>query len=342
MWSRNRFATSMVRMLVVLAAAALLAAPVAAKPTVSLAEPVKDFAIIAKGDKIDHSFAIRNEGDEPLEISDVRPACGCTVADFDKIIAPGKVGYVKAVLDTSTFDGPIAKSIAVFTNDAENPKLQLVIKAEVRPFIGVDPGYARFNYVQGEKTGSVTQSLWAPDGTDFSVVGVKVPYDHLDVTFHEASADERVGEVKGKQWRVEIGIKGDAPVGALRDYVELQVDHPRQKVVKIAVSGFVRPRQHLTPQVLDFGDLESDALPSERAFTLVNFITEGIELTEIETGVEGIEYEITSNEDDGHRFQVTLRATSTLPKGAFASTVRIHTTDASNPVIEVPLKGKVL
>ena len=36
----------------------------------------------------------------------VRPTCGCTVADFDREIAPGKTGYIKAKLDTRDFSGP--------------------------------------------------------------------------------------------------------------------------------------------------------------------------------------------------------------------------------------------
>ena len=35
-------------------------------------------------------FEIANDGDQPLEITEVRPSCGCTVAEFDKVIEPGE------------------------------------------------------------------------------------------------------------------------------------------------------------------------------------------------------------------------------------------------------------
>src|SRR5690349_8556368 len=82
------------------AAATLLAA---GKPKAVVVEPIKDAGTVSKGDKISHDFLIKNEGDADLEILNVQPACGCTVAEFDKTIAPGQTGKVHAVVDTSTF-----------------------------------------------------------------------------------------------------------------------------------------------------------------------------------------------------------------------------------------------
>ena len=57
-------------------------------------EAVVDAGTVAKGEKIKTTFEIKNEGDQTLEITDVRPSCGCTIATYDKTVAPGKVGKV--------------------------------------------------------------------------------------------------------------------------------------------------------------------------------------------------------------------------------------------------------
>src|SRR5437899_609724 len=62
----------------------------AGKPKAVAVEPVVDVGTIAKGDNVTHDFVIKNEGAATLEITQVRPACGCTVVSFDKTIAPGK------------------------------------------------------------------------------------------------------------------------------------------------------------------------------------------------------------------------------------------------------------
>ena len=330
-----------------LAALALLAPAVSAtaegKPRAVPLAPIEEFDIIPKGQVISHTFEIKNEGDAPLELTDVRPACGCTVARYDKTIAPGEVGKVSVKIKTDNFAGPIAKSVAVFTNDSENPKLQLVVKAQVKPYIQVLPGYVRYNYVQGEEVQPISQTVWAEDGSDVNVVGVQPPHDYVKVSFREATDEERKEKSTGRQWRVIVSIDKDSPVGPLTDYVVVQLDHPKQKVAKIPVSGFVRPRQHITPQEVDFGKL--DNLPLRRTFHFSNFITDPIELTSIDTGFEAITAEVTPSSretEKGYRFKLLLTIGPEMPKGAFDSEIKIHTTDEQNPVITLPIKGIIL
>ncbi len=307
------------------------------------AEPVVDFEVVPKGEVIVHEFVIKNEGDAVLELTDVKPACGCTVADYDREIAPGASGTVKTTVKTDNFSGPIAKSIAVFTNDPENPKLQLVVKAEVKPYVAVVPGYARYNYVQGEPVGPIYQTLWAADGSDVNIVSVKPPYDHLKVSYREATDEERHPKGEGKQWRIEFTLDPQSPVGALRDYVEVRLDRGKQKFAKIPISGFVRPRQHITPAELDFGELQGASLPLRRTLHFTNFISNTIELKEIETDVEGLSGQVKAGaKDPGYRFKLLLTLGPDMPKGAFSSTVKIHTTDEQNPIVELPIKGTIL
>lgn len=327
---------------IVLFLAAALPA-LAAGPRAIPVEPVKDFDIVVKGEVISHDFEIKNEGDAPLKIMDVRPACGCTVAQFDKTIAPGKTGKVSIRMRTQDFTGPISKAVSVLTSDAENPKLQLVVKAKVQPYIAVVPGYARYNYVQGESEGTIPQTLWADDGAKIKILNIKSPHDYLKVNYREAKAEERHENGGETQWRVEVTLGKNAPVGALRNYVEVHLDHPKQKKVRIPVSGFVRPRQHITPEELDLGSLEGATLPLKRSVHFTNFVTEGIEITRVETGFEGLQAEVEPSKDQsGHRFKVFLTVGPEMPKGAFDGTIKFHTTDKVNPVVELPVKGAIL
>lgn len=326
--------------------AALAAVPTMAqeaKPKAQPVEPIKDFEIVPKGKILQHQFLIRNAGDAELEITDVRPACGCTVADFDRTIAPGESGKVSIRMKTENFAGPIAKTVAVFTSDTDNPKIELVVKADVKPYITVLPGFARYNYVQGEAVEAVPQTIWAEGGENLEVLAAHSPHDYLKVSFREATEEERNPKGSGRQWRLVFELSDGAPVGALRDYVTVELNHPEQKMAKIPISGFVRPRQHVTPHDADFGEVEGTMLPLTRTLHFTNFTTDTIELTEIETGVEGLGAEIVPSESQpGHRFKVVLTLDEGIEKGAFASIIKIHTTDTKNPVVEVPIKGNIL
>ncbi|HKI04252.1 MAG TPA: DUF1573 domain-containing protein [Thermoanaerobaculia bacterium] len=324
-------------------AAFLIAATVlaAGKPKAVAVEPIKDLGTVGKGEKVVQEFLIRNDGDAVLEITNVQPACGCTVAEFDKTIAPGQTGKVNTSLDTASFNGAIAKGLTVYTSDPDNPQIELTIRAKVEPFITAKPGYARYITVQGEKVeGNIVQNLWAPDGSSFEVTGVESPWPYLKVSFREAKPEERLPDVKGKQWHVEMKLSNDASVGALTDYVTIQTNHPKQKVVQIPVSGFVRPVMAVTPPVADFGSFEIKA-PTKTVLNVRNFATEPIKLTSVEGNLKGIEAKIEPLEE-GREYQVRLTLSPELAKGPFGGKLIIHTDSAKTPLIEVPLKGTVL
>ncbi|MGH9420648.1 MAG: DUF1573 domain-containing protein, partial [Thermoanaerobaculia bacterium] len=60
-----------------------------AAPRLTIIEPLKDYGTIPKGEKLTWSFEVKNTGDADLQIIAAKPGCGCTVADFDKVIKPG-------------------------------------------------------------------------------------------------------------------------------------------------------------------------------------------------------------------------------------------------------------
>lgn len=324
---------------VLLVAAVLFAA---GQPKAVVAEPTKDVGDVARGEKISYDFVVRNDGDTVLEITQVQPACGCTVAEYDKTIAPGQTGKVHAVVDTTTFNGPIAKGVTVFTNDPASPQIELTLKAKVEPYVTVKPGYARYITVQGEPLeGNIAQTLWAPGGSDFDVTSVDSPWPYLKVNFREAKAEERVPEGKGKQWRVEMSLSNDAKVGALSDYVTVHTNHVKQKIVQIPVSGFVRPVVAVTPPVADFGEIEIKE-PLRKALNIRNFATEPIKVTGINlTGAKGVETSLESLEE-GREYQVRIILGPGLAKGPFNGKLTINTDSPKAPHLEVELKGIIL
>jgi len=188
--------------LLALVAAARLAAAAGAAPKVVIPAPVWNAGHVARGERLATDFVIRNEGDAVLELLEVKPACGCTVASFDAKIAPGGEGKVHAELDTTGFLGAIAKGITVLTNDPANPRLQLTIQAEVESRMRATPGYARYIYVQGHGEAPIGQTVWATDFPDLEIREVVSPYPFLTTSFREAAADERSPDTTGRQWRV--------------------------------------------------------------------------------------------------------------------------------------------
>jgi hypothetical protein len=75
-------------------------------------------------------FEFKNTSAKEVLITNVRPGCGCTGADYTKeSIAPGKIGYVKATFNAAN-PGPFTKTISVTTSAEDTPKT-LVFKGTV-------------------------------------------------------------------------------------------------------------------------------------------------------------------------------------------------------------------
>src|SRR6185503_11183384 len=108
-------------------------------PRLTLVEPLKDFGTVAKGEKLEWAFQVKNTGTTDLEIIAAKPTCGCTVADFDKVIKPGQTGKVTAAVDTTAFNGPITKAVTLETNDPTAPTAQVTISAVVKPYVEAYP-----------------------------------------------------------------------------------------------------------------------------------------------------------------------------------------------------------
>jgi hypothetical protein len=335
--------------LTLFAAALVAAAPAAlaaGAPKAVVPEPIKEAGFVGKGEKVAHEFVIENAGDAPLEITDVQAACGCTAMDYDRTIAPGAAGKVRVEVDTTTFSGPIAKGVTVYTNDAATPKIELTVRADVQPLIAVRPGYGRFVKQAPQGVGKVEQMVWSPRGEAFEITGAESPYPFLKVSYRPAGDEDRAAvEAASGGYVVDLALDyTTAPVGAIADRVVLHTTHPKQKVVEIPVSGFVRPPVAVTPPVVDFGDVKFSNQPLKSALHVQGF-AEGVEfvVTSVENDLPGIETAIEKvAESDGKEFRIRLTLKPEMPKGVFNGTLKLHTNHPRSPVVEVPVKGRVL
>lgn len=89
-----------------------------------------DYGKIPQNKPASYEFTFTNDGDAPIIISEVRPTCGCSVADFTKApVKPGDTGAINVTYDASV-KGPFTKSFIVKSN-TNTPVKNLTIKGIV-------------------------------------------------------------------------------------------------------------------------------------------------------------------------------------------------------------------
>ena len=100
-------------------------------PKIACDEPTYNFGDADSSQDVSHTFVLRNEGDQNLEISNVKPSCGCTVANITtRSIPPGGESLVTTKLALRGRQGQQRKGITVSSNDPKTPSLMLYIEGE--------------------------------------------------------------------------------------------------------------------------------------------------------------------------------------------------------------------
>jgi hypothetical protein len=313
----------------------------------TIVEPVKEYGEVPKGEKLDWSFLVKNTGDADLQILAAKPGCGCTVADFDKVIKPGETGKVTAHVDTTAFNGPISKTISIETNDLSTSEAVLTIHATVKPFVEAFPaGFVRFNMLQGDaETQSVT--LYSDEEEPFEITKIDVPGDYVKVVSHkieDPASRVEAGRANQNQYRLDITLGGpDAKIGPLADKVHILTNSKHQPDYFVSVIGVIRPTFRVEPQAVNFGEVApSDPAATRGVILRSNSLKtpEMFNVTRAETSIPGVTANVKPTANKGE-YEVTLQVAKDVKPGDLDGTVKIYTNDKINPVVTLPVKGVV-
>lgn len=110
---------------------AVLGFGLASAQSISFDKTVFDYGKVAKGSDGHRYFVVKNTGDKPLVLTEVKPSCGCTTPEWSKDpIAPGKTAKIKVGYDTNNA-GNFSKIIEVFSNDPKASRSVLTITGDV-------------------------------------------------------------------------------------------------------------------------------------------------------------------------------------------------------------------
>jgi hypothetical protein len=326
----------MIASLLLLATLGLAAQTEDAQPTAVLSEPILEFGTMARGETATRTFTLENRGTAPLEIRHVRNTCACTVLEVPSVIAPGAKAEITLELDTETLTGPASTVINLFTNDPTAPRLDLTVRVESRPYVWADPPELRYIvHRHFDGTGLARAKVAGSSPSDFRILDIESPYPFLTVTHREALPEERLPGV-GTQYVIESKLDPTAPVGPLEGWVRVTTDHEKQKKLSISVSGFVRPLMHVTPPEAKLEGVVPGEEPLRWSHHVRNFATETITVERTETDIAGLEVAIRPGKHD-HEFYVDLVLPASALKQPVLGAVKLHTTSAKVPIVQIPV-----
>lgn len=124
----------MKKLFVSMAMAVVAVAMMAQQPVITFEKTDHDFGKINEADgKVTTIFTFKNEGMEPLVLSNVRASCGCTTPKWPRQpIEPGQTGEITVTYNPNGRPGRFTKTVTI-TSNATEPTTRVTIKGEVIP-----------------------------------------------------------------------------------------------------------------------------------------------------------------------------------------------------------------
>jgi hypothetical protein len=116
-------------------------------PHIEFTNTIFNFGKVSPGEVLKHDFVFSNTGSQLLEISEIRPSCGCTTAGaWDKKVEPGRSGKISVQFNSGGYGGAITKTLGVLCNDPAQSNVTLQITGVIWRPIDIIPAYAIFSF----------------------------------------------------------------------------------------------------------------------------------------------------------------------------------------------------
>ncbi len=306
------------------------------RPIIGCVEPVHDFGPVWVGPMLQHSFTLKNEGKLPLEISAVKPSCGCTIAGpYPKKIEPDQSGEFPFSVDSNKLHANFEKAVTITSNDPATPSLRLRLRGEVKRYVDVVPSSVQFGKLYGDQTQERLVKITGNGDAPLQLEITDKPEGNFEITLTPTTP--------GKAFDLKVVAKPPFEPGAFRKHVTLKTNMDAQKEVKLDLNGNVPERIELNPAILVIGSPGSGKAttgdnPLTRVVRFTNYGAGPVKILEAKCSDANVPVEVTE-EAAGKVYSVNVKfpAQYAVPDGG--ATLTLKTDDAQKPTIEIPVKG---
>lgn len=294
------------------------------------------------GTPVEFQFRVSNSGGAPLEIA-VKPRCGCTVTRFDPVIAPRATGLIQATLRTRGFSGLVHKSVDVTTNDPQRPKVNLTLSATIVNPIQIDRQRGKILRLNHSETGGEEFDVRVHPTESAQLTGISCDQPWAQAVLEPVSAEQPAesggtesNASRPRAYHVRLTVTPDAPVGRSRLTVRLSTDSESEPTVEVPIiceKGIV-----VIPAEIQLTIHPDTKLPYSRS-VLMRHYGDDFRILKVECDDPFLDVAEAPTQVPLQRF--AIQYSGGAAPGQYRATVRFHTDDPDEPVVEVSVVYEV-
>jgi Protein of unknown function (DUF1573) len=202
-----------------------------------------DFGTVPKGTVRDYSFQMTNIYAVPMQVEPIQPPCRwVSVVKYTAQMDPLETGQIDVRLETAGIEGPKQVELKVLfkgrdptTKKEFNSDARLVILADSRPDISVDPGTIAFGPVPvGKAMAKSVCVTYTGKQVGWAISEPGYRKDLFAVLIEKAPG-------AGTAYKVTATLKEKAPAGPFNESIVLNTNDPTAPTMTLTATGTVHP-----------------------------------------------------------------------------------------------------
>lgn len=287
------------------------------------------FGTVARGAKTEHRFVFRNLYKEDVHVASVRSSCGCTAPTVTQnTIRSNESAEVVAVFNTRSFLGQRGATITVTFDRPYHAEVQLRVSGNIRGDVSVEPAFVDLGSLPSGVGGERTVRVIRAGAGAWEIRDVRSANAHFEVVLSSPmrSASQTV-------YDLTLRLKPAAPTGYVKGQLILVTSDPRASAIPIDVEGRVIAAVTVSPQPLDFGDLDAGQSATRNVVVRAD---RPFRVTAVDSSDPSLTAVIPDASRPVHILPVTLRPPEAA-SGPFSARLQITTdaADLSVPPVDV-------
>jgi hypothetical protein len=167
-----------------------IVSPLCAAPKIVCDTPVYSFGKIESTEKQEHTFIIKNIGDQELIIDRVKGCCGAEAMCCKKRILPGETTTINVKVSFIGRRGNQRKKIYIKSNDPDKKYYKLILSAEVYTAIFSEPRLIEFKDLNKNPLQQISFMVMSLSNINFSVTNVFINSGYINISFNRIKNNE--------------------------------------------------------------------------------------------------------------------------------------------------------
>ena len=307
----------------------------------SAADTSYDFGEVKQGERVVHSFFVKNTLAVPLKIARIDLSAPGMTTRVKPVIDPGAAGEIEIAWNTAKVAREVAARATVHFVGDQRSDLTLVLSGRVTPEIEAIP-LAGF-YISLFKDESAENSITLINHRDHPLIIGKV---EAQSSHFSASLET---PTPGQVYKLTVKVPAGLQPGRYAETVELETNDENNPAIHIPVNILVKDLIYASQNVVDFGDIDvsqlrahSDLLQTFSHMVMVRRRSGQFEIKSIVCDLLPGLSVIRTPQSASQSFELQLGLKpQALAPGVFTGDIRILTTDPVVPELTVAIRGNV-